>query len=369
MMLKLSPRFKRNISRIIPFAVIWVVTGWVFLLIETAAMGSLDPMLPTAIALNFQVVVFATTIVAFIGLAIGAMETIVLPGMFAKQSFVRKIVFKFILYLLVLLTMLTIGFPIAASIESGVSILDHEIWNRFGTFMLSITFVSTLVQMGFSLMLCLIYSAISENLGHSVLANFFTGKYHSPTEEERIFMFLDMKSSTTLAEQLGHIRYFELLKDYYNDLAHAIIDHEGEVYQYIGDEIVISWTMGRGLQNNNCVRCFFAMQDQLTARKTYYQRYYNHLPSFKAGLHYGLVTTGEIGALKKEIAFSGDILNVTARIQGLCNQFEVDLLLSDQLHQRLNLGQSIEVRQLGEVTLRGRAEKIELVTLNRHLIN
>jgi len=44
-------------------------------------------------------------------------------------------------------------------------------------------------------------------IGPNVLMNLLLGKYHNPSEEDRIFMFLDMKSSTTIAEKIGHILY------------------------------------------------------------------------------------------------------------------------------------------------------------------
>lgn len=361
----MSPRLRRNLARTIPFTIIWVVTGWVFLAVEMAAMGGVDPTLPTAIRLDLSIFIFATISVAVVGLLIGTLEMVVLAGLFSHQSFARKIIYKFLFYLTVMFVIIAITFPVAASMEIGLSVLDAQVWKRFEEFIFSITFLSTMLQMSFSLMLCLIYSGISENLGHSVLTNFFIGKYHSPKEEERVFMFLDMKDSTTAAEQLGHIRYFDLLKDYYADLSNSIIDHEGEVYQYIGDEIVISWSLQKGISNNNCVRCFFSMKSDLEKRASYYESKYGFIPTFKAGLHFGHVTTGEIGALKKEIIFTGDILNTTARIQGLCNAHNAELLMSDTLNKMLSLTSDYTIHSLGKAELKGKAELVELVAVTR----
>ncbi|MGE0590668.1 MAG: adenylate/guanylate cyclase domain-containing protein [Cyclobacteriaceae bacterium] len=361
----MSPRLGRNLARTIPFTIIWVVTGWVFLAVEMAAMGGVDPSLPTAIRLDWSIFAFATIAIAIVGLLIGTLEMVVLAGLFSQRSFARKIIYKFLFYLTVMLVIITITFPVAASMETGLSILDAHVWKRFEEFIFSITFLSTMLQMSFSLMLCLIYSGISENLGHSVLTNFFTGKYHSPKEEERLFMFLDMKDSTTAAEKLGHIRYFDLLKDYYADLSNPIIDHEGEVYQYIGDEVVISWSLQKGIKNNNCVECFFSMKSDLQKRARYYENKYGFIPTFKAGLHFGHVTTGEIGALKKEIIFTGDILNATARIQGLCREHNVDLLVSNALSKKLSLTSNYIVHSLGKAELKGKSELVELVSVTR----
>ena len=176
-------------------------------------------------------------------------------------------------------------------------------------------------------------------------------------------MFLDMKSSTTIAESLGHVRYFDMLREYYADLSDSIIQHAGEVYQYVGDEIVVTWKLKSGLQNNNCVQCFFAMKAALKKQSRKYRAAFGLVPEFKAGFHLGKVITGEIGVLKKEIIFTGDVLNTTARIQGLCNTYGVDILISGHLMKMLPEPFLFQGQALGENALRGRDEKIELFTI------
>ncbi|MEL6867746.1 MAG: adenylate/guanylate cyclase domain-containing protein, partial [Bacteroidota bacterium] len=213
--------------------------------------------------------------------------------------------------------------------------------------------------------LCMFYTEVSNHIGQTVLMNLFTGKYHHPIEEERIFMFLDMKSSTTIAEQLGHLNYFKLLKTYYADLSAPIIQHGGEIYDYIGDEIIITWKYKKGEVNNNCLHCFFDMKTALQQQAQKFQSTYGVVPTFKAGIHLGKVTSGEIGIIKREITFSGDVLNTTARIQGLCNQYEVDLLISGKLRQVLAPDPDLEMIALGIATLRGRNKKIDLLTVKK----
>ena len=180
-------------------------------------------------------------------------------------------------------------------------------------------------------------------------------------------MFLDMKSSTAIAERLGHVQYFELLREYYADLSDPTIQYAGEIYQYVGDEIVVTWDLKNGLDNNNCLRCFFEMKKAIERQSNKYKAKFGVVPTFKAGFHYGEVTTGEIGVIKKDIAFSGDVLNTTARIQGLCNQYEVDLLVSGELLSILQLSEQFQIKSLGVSELRGRDKSIELFTIQSSL--
>lgn len=53
-----------------------------------------------------------------------------------------------------------------------------------------------------------------------------TGRFCTPTAEERNFMFLDLQASTTLAEQLGHIKYSMLIQDCFNDLG-VVVENDG----------------------------------------------------------------------------------------------------------------------------------------------
>ncbi len=208
------------------------------------------------------------------------------------------------------------------------------------------------------------YAEFRESIGVNTINNFFLGKYHHPVEEERIFMFVDMKSSTTIAENLGHVRYFEMLKEYFVDLSVAVIDHAGAIYQYAGDEMILTWKLKDGLKRNNSVECFFAMKRTLELQAQKYNSKFGLLPEFKAGLHYGTVTAGEIGSLKKEIIFTGDVLNTSARIQGLCNQYGAELLASEELIKVLDLPASYKIISVGDTPLKGRNKPMELFAIS-----
>ena len=105
------------------------------------------------------------------------------------------------------------------------------------------------------------------------------------------------------------------------------------------------------------------MKEDLGKRADWYQEKFGAQPDFKAGFHYGKVTTGEIGALKKEIIFTGDVLNATARIQGLCNEYNVDLLISEDLIKSLHFNSDYQTKSVGKNELRGKTETIELFTI------
>jgi len=211
----------------------------------------------------------------------------------------------------------------------------------------------------------LIVLLVHDKYGPGVFRDFLLGKYFHPKREERIFMFLDLRSSTTIAEKLGEQRYFNFLRDTYTHATASILDSKGEIYQYVGDEIIISWKMHEGVDNANCLNCFFEIQKALKLKASYYKKTYDGMvPEFKAGLHYGYVMAGEIGVVKRDIAFSGDVLNTAARIQQKCNDLGVNILLSNYLLDKLSLNtENFEPKKIGDMELRGKEQKVMLYTL------
>ncbi|NNM04311.1 MAG: adenylate/guanylate cyclase domain-containing protein [Gemmatimonadetes bacterium] len=335
----------------------------VLLVSDYAATSGFANIAETDIELSLPIYLFASLATTVVGFTVGAVEVLYLNRLFATRSFSEKIIGKTAFYLVLMAGVILVTYPIAAAMEMDTSLVDARVWERLRGFLISKSSLSAGVQLTTSLIASLFYAEISEHLGHQVLTNFLTGRYHTPTVERRIFLFSDMKSSTQIAEVLGHARYFELLRAYYDSLADAIIDHRGEVYQYIGDEIVISWPEEKGLMQNECIRCVLRMKEDLRARAPWFKDRFGVVPGFKAGMQRGSVTTGEIGALKKEIVFTGDVLNQTARIQGLCSEMAADVLVAGELRARLGEGEGWTFRSLGTHELRGKEQAVELFAL------
>ena len=200
-------------------------------------------------------------------------------------------------------------------------------------------------------------------IGQNALVYFITSRYHTPLEEERVFMFLDLKSSTRIAETLGHTAYHNFLNDFVHDITPAILESRGEIYQYVGDEVVVTWPGRTGVKNGNCLHCFFGARVAIELSRGRYEREYGTVPDFKAGYHIGPVTVAEIGEVRKQIVFHGDTVNTAARIRSECTTLQKDLLLSSTLARRLESGELFTYESVGDIRLSGKAEPVELFTV------
>jgi adenylate cyclase len=232
---------------------------------------------------------------------------------------------------------------------------------EFREFITSLAFGRQLAA-GFGVYLVIVFfRQLDRLLGPGVLAKYLSGRYHAPRREARIFMFMDLKSSTSIAERLGPDRYYGLVNECFRDLATPVLDSSGEIYEYIGDEVVLTWTEHDGVRNANCIRVFFDFADRIQMKKGDYLERFGVVPEFKAGVHVGEVVAAEIGDLKKSLVFNGDVLNTGSRIEGQCNPLGKRLLASSHLVERLSLPADWKVEDMGEVPLRGKAAPVRLL--------
>lgn len=204
---------------------------------------------------------------------------------------------------------------------------------------------------------------VNDKYGPGVFGKFLLGRYFNPRREERVFMFLDLRSSTTIAEEIGEERYFSFLRDVFKAATPSILQHQGEVYQYVGDEIVISWELEKGKKDAQCITCYFDIQQALRDQQAFFLDTYGYEPEFKAGIHYGHVMAGEIGVVKREIAYSGDVLNTTARIQAKCNELGVNILTSKAVIDLIGHVDQFRPEEIGSMELKGKKEHVTLFTV------
>ena len=301
----------------------------------------------------------------FAGLSIGAFEIFYFQERFRKKSFSFTVLIKSVTYSFAMITFIVVGLFLDQAFSGGKSIFHPDVAKDVRAYLSGSGVWAFVLHWTGIIILTQIFIQVRDNIGYGVLPNFILGRYFTPKEENRIFMFLDLKSSTTIAEKLGHIKYHNLLNNFFDDINDSIIFSKGEIYQYIGDEISVSWTMKNGIENANCIQCFFNIVDKIKKESANYLDKFGIVPEFKTGFHCGEVTIGEVGVVKREIVFTGDVLNTAARIQQLCNTYKVNLLISKKLLDLLPAENHYSIQAIGEIILRGKQTTDVLYNLER----
>lgn len=206
---------------------------------------------------------------------------------------------------------------------------------------------------------------VNELLGRGNLLKLITGKFYVPKEEYRAFMFLDLVSSTHIAEDLGHMKYSAFIQDCFHDL--SVVDGTGaQVYQYVGDEVVLTWKLHRSFDLSVCLKAYYCFKDRLNSKQDYYSSTYGYVPKFTAGLHCGPIIVTEVGRLKREIAYHGDTINVASRIQGKCRELDSELLISKIARDKIS-SNDYTFKSLDFIQLRGKSESTEIFRVQKKL--
>ncbi|MEL7341144.1 MAG: adenylate/guanylate cyclase domain-containing protein [Bacteroidota bacterium] len=307
-------------------------------------------------------------ITATIGGAVGGILLTVFHQSILHQN-ARRRSFRFLVLTETLADLLIIFLVfIPVTTLSGVLFADMN-WAE--SFRYNLDYMSSLPFLGLVLYLLVLsalfsfFRQVSRKFGPGVMLGLLTGRYHNPREDDRIVMFLDLKSSTTHAESLGHIRYSRLLQDCFYDLNGLLIPHEAQIYKYVGDEAIMSWKLGSGLREANCLEIYFAYAERLNQRRAYYEATYGLRPVFKAGINVGRITVAEVGEERREIEYHGDVLNTAARIQGQCNIYGKSLLISAPLQEMLGEITGYQIEPIGDIELKGKASQVGIYSVEK----
>jgi adenylate cyclase len=214
------------------------------------------------------------------------------------------------------------------------------------------------------IVLLIIGKEVKEIFGPGILFKILMGKYYKPREEDRYFLFIDLKSSTALTNKLGIMSYTRMLQECFKISSKIVDKFQGEIYQYVGDEVIFTWPRKKGLNNLNCYKAFPFFKKELEKHRSYFENEFNLMPEFKSSLDVGKVVVAEVGQIKKEISYIGDPLNVGSRLIGACNQFGTDFLMTKPAADELKERSAIEVNDKGSMPVKGKDEEVRLFSMN-----
>ncbi len=199
-------------------------------------------------------------------------------------------------------------------------------------------------------------------LGYGTLKNLMLGRYVQPRREQRAFLLIDMKDSTGMAERLGPVKFHELLNDFFHAVTDAALECDGEIHKYVGDEAILTWP-GASIGDGECLRCPFVVRDFIERQRRTYEARYGEVPSFRASIHFGEIVAGEIGDVRREIAFVGDTLNVAARLLEAAKDLGHDVLASQELLAHAPLPAGLRTTKLPTLSVRGRSAPLGVSAL------
>jgi len=290
---------------------------------------------------------------------IGFERGLILPGLRRKLRQLPSLVY-IIASEILLIALVYIGCVMAGTLLWALDLTQGMSWREATTLPTSVLVYSLVI-----VALFVFVTRMRDLLGAEVFRNLLIGRYHRPAREERLFLFIDVAGSTTYAESHGDLRAQEYLAAIFAAFAEPVRRHRGAIDDYIGDLAIITWPLQRGVRDATCLNCLIDIRRQIAADRALWLKQFGIIPQFRAALHGGPIVTAEIGIDRHKIAYFGDVVNTTARLEALSRSLNETVLISGDLLDRLPaLPPAVKARQLGERAIRGRDQVLVVAALD-----
>ncbi len=262
----------------------------------------------------------------------------------------RLVAFTLVILISTLLVQVIIG-----SVFQGHSF--SSTWGLLKRFVPTDLFLSLYIYLMLLGLVLNFIRAVGNRFGPGLLVNYISGKYRQPMEEDRMFLFIDLNDSTTLAEEMGHKHYSDMLNKLFSTLSRITDDYNGQIYQYVGDEAVLTWLMTPDFDYTEPIRLYREFIRKIQASKEHYLATYGVVPGFKAALHGGEVIVTELGHRRKELAYHGDVLNTASRLLGRSSDLGKALVISSFCKEKLEGNDTFSISFVEQMKLRGKQDE------------
>ncbi|MEM7509929.1 MAG: response regulator [Bacteroidota bacterium] len=186
------------------------------------------------------------------------------------------------------------------------------------------------------------------SLGHESILDARLG---DGVEKEFTVFFSDIRSYTTLSEQMTPKENFDFLNAYLGRVGPIIKKKYGFVNQYFGDGIMALFPR----KSSDAVHTAISIQKTLD-KYNEDRLAKNRIPVYVGiGLHTGPLMMGIIGdSMRMDAAVVSDTVNTASRMEGLTKHYHSRIIISEDTYKGMEDKQSVNCRFLGNVIVKGR---------------
>ncbi len=279
-------------------------------------------------------------------------DTILEWGYSNAFRFVVLILLSIFIFALACIFLLAIHFHINAS---------YSVTNAISNTVLSPFFGSLIVFFSLVSILMFFISNLERRSGNMFrLMSQSMGNSLKPKLVRRGFMFIDLNDATSLAEKLSSQHYANLLRDCFRLLNELVDVSPFEIYQYVGDEAVITWEMDISNADLKALQLFADFKAYLEENKEAFKKGYGTQPKFKCSIHSGEVVQSEIGKEVRHLVYHGDVLNTASRLLSQCHDYHTDVIISKGSVSNIkNVAEKYDLNLMVCDNLKGKENSIE----------
>jgi adenylate cyclase len=170
-------------------------------------------------------------------------------------------------------------------------------------------------------------------------------------------LFSDIRSFTSMSEQLTPEAVVELLNEYFQAMTDVIFSYDGMVDKYIGDAImaIFGAPVAHADDPVRAVRAGLEMLQILRAMNHHWESQGRRTFEIGVGINTGEAIVGNMGSTHAMgYTVIGDTVNLASRLEGLNKQLGTSLLISENTYQRVK--DHFEVQAFSDIKVKGKAE-------------
>ena len=174
-------------------------------------------------------------------------------------------------------------------------------------------------------------------------------------------LFSDIRSFTTISEQLGAQGTVALLNEYFTLMVDCIQREEGMLDKFIGDAIMAAFGIPVAHQDDadRALRAAIAMMRELRAWNSQRIGEGRRPVDIGIGLNTDSVVSGNIGSKKRmDYTIIGDGVNLASRLESACKQYGTHILISEFTYKQLR--GTYRTREIDLVVVKGKTQPVSI---------
>jgi adenylate cyclase len=174
-------------------------------------------------------------------------------------------------------------------------------------------------------------------------------------------MFVDMAGFTGISERMGD-RIIPLLSRYFDLISAEVQAHGGTIDKFIGDAVMAFWGAPASNPHHAIDCCRAALSCQRAMRHGGLVDDLGQTIRIRIGINSGEMLVGNIGSeVRLNYTVIGDAVNIASRLEGANKIYGSEIIIGPETRQLA--GEAISVRELDEITVKGRTAGLKIYEL------
>ena len=175
--------------------------------------------------------------------------------------------------------------------------------------------------------------------------------------QEMAVMFSDIRSFTTLSEDMTPQENFDFVNAYLKRVSPIVREQKGFIVKYLGDGMMAMFPESP----NDAIQAGLKKLEHIFQYNTNRKKAGRKPIQVGIGIHIGHMMVGIVGekARMQGDAFSDDV-NLTSRLEGLTKMYGVSMIISENIYQQLAPTHNYCIRFLDHVKVKGKNRPIKI---------